>query len=38
MKLSRIALAMLVAAPLAAANAGITVTPFTWLHIPRQST
>ncbi|MEF9957018.1 MAG: hypothetical protein RR767_07440, partial [Acinetobacter sp.] len=27
MKLSRIALAMLVAAPLAAANAGITVTP-----------
>ena len=27
MKLSRIALAMLVAAPLAAANAGVTVTP-----------
>ncbi|MBP6274284.1 MAG: OmpA family protein, partial [Acinetobacter sp.] len=27
MKLSRIALAMLVAAPLAAANAGITITP-----------
>ena len=27
MKLSRIALAMLVAAPLVAANAGITVTP-----------
>ncbi|GLG82684.1 OmpA family protein [Acinetobacter calcoaceticus] len=34
MKLSRIALAMLVAAPLAAANAGVTVTPllvgYTW--------
>ncbi len=27
MKMSRIALAMLVAAPLAAANAGVTVTP-----------
>ena len=27
MKLSRIALAMLVAAPFAAANAGVTVTP-----------
>ncbi len=34
MKMSRIALAMLVAAPLAAANAGVTVTPlmlgYTW--------
>ncbi|MGE8564010.1 MAG: hypothetical protein ACN6NM_09440, partial [Acinetobacter bohemicus] len=27
MKMSRIALAMLVAAPLAAANAGVTITP-----------
>jgi len=34
MKMSRIALAMLVAAPLAAANAGVTITPlmlgYTW--------
>ena len=37
MKLSRIALAMLVAAPLAAANAGVTVTPnHAWLHLARH--
>ena len=42
MKMSRIALAMLVAAPLAAANAGVTVTPlmlgYTWQDTKHNNT